>query len=144
MRALGVDLGSVRIGVALSDPSRTIASPHDTLAAGDVTADDWPQRIAAEIARLAATVEADTVVIGLPRGMSGRETAGASSARRVADALRAAGDVDVHLWDERLSSAEAERLMIAAGRRRAQRRNDRDRVAAAIILQSWLRANAAQ
>lgn len=142
MRALGVDLGTVRIGLAVTDPSRSIASPHDTLPAGDVAADDWPEQVAAMIADVAVEVGADTIVIGLPRALSGKETAGAASARRVADALRNATDATVHLWDERLSSVEAERVLIGAGRRRAQRRQARDRVAAAIILQSWLQANA--
>ena len=142
MRALGVDLGTVRIGLALTDPSRAIASPHDTLPAGDVAADDWPQQIAATLADVAADVDADAIVIGLPRAMSGKDTAGAASARKVADALRTATDAAVHLWDERLSSVEAERLLIGAGERRARRRTARDRVAAAIILQSWLEANA--
>ncbi|HSJ46245.1 MAG TPA: Holliday junction resolvase RuvX [Euzebyales bacterium] len=142
MRALGVDLGTVRIGLALTDPSRSIASPYDTLPAGDVAADDWPRRIAATIAGVAAEVGADAIVIGLPRAMSGKDTAGAAGARRVADALRTATDASVHLWDERLSSVEAERMLIGAGRRRQQRRTARDRVAAAIILQSWLQANA--
>lgn len=141
MRALGVDLGTVRIGLALTDPSKLIASPHDTLPAGDASADDWSHTIAAQLARVAADLGADTVVIGLPRALSGKETTGATSARRVAAALRDAGDVDVQLWDERLTSVEAERMLIAAGERRAQRKGSRDRVAAAIILQSWLQAN---
>ncbi|MBW3603431.1 MAG: Holliday junction resolvase RuvX [Actinobacteria bacterium] len=142
MRALGVDLGTVRIGLALTDPSKLIASPHGTLPAGDTEADDWAQTIAAEIARVAVEVGADTVVIGLPRALSGNETSGATNARRVAAALRLAGDVDVHMWDERLSSVEAERMLIGAGQRRTERRAARDRVAAAIILQSWLHADA--
>jgi putative Holliday junction resolvase len=141
MRALGVDLGTVRIGLALSDPAKTIASPYDTLPAGDVEAGDWPQRIAATIADVAGANEVDTIVVGLPRALSGRETAGAASARRVASALRALTAASVELWDERLSSVEAERTLIGAGQRRAARRTTRDRVAAAIILQGWLQAH---
>lgn len=143
MRALGVDLGTVRIGLALSDPSKLIASPHDTLPAGDVDADDWPERTAAVLADVARGADADTIVVGLPRAMSGGDTAGAASARRVAAALEQATDARVVVWDERLSSVEAERVLLGAGRRRAQRRTERDRVAAAIILQAWLQANAA-
>ncbi|HEX6256832.1 MAG TPA: Holliday junction resolvase RuvX [Euzebyales bacterium] len=142
MRVLGVDLGTVRIGLALTDPSRSIASPHGTLPAGDADADDWAEQVATALAEVADDVGADTVVIGLPRALSGRETAAATSARSVADALRSTTTATVHLWDERLSSVEAERVMIGAGRRRAQRRAERDRVAAAIILQSWLQSNA--
>jgi putative holliday junction resolvase len=138
MRALGVDLGTVRIGLALSDPGKVIASPHDTLPAGDVDAEDWPRQIAAAIARVARTHDADTIVVGLPRSLAGRETAGASAARRVVAALREVSGATVELWDERLSSVEAERMLIGAGQRRAARRTARDRVAAAIILQAWL------
>lgn len=144
MRALGVDLGSVRIGLALSDPSKLIASPHTTLRAGDAAAEDWADQVADALAGVAAAEGADTVVIGLPRAMSGGDTAGADGARRVAAALRERTTADVHLWDERLSSVEAERLLLDAGRRRAQRRTERDRVAAAIVLQSWLHANGAR
>ena len=143
MRALGVDLGMVRIGLALSDPSKLIASPYDTLPAGDTQADDWPQQTAAVLADVACRVDADTIVVGLPRALSGGDTAGAASARRVASALERVTDARVVVWDERLSSAEAERMLLGAGRRRAQRRQERDRVAAAIILQAWLQANAA-
>ena len=142
MRALGVDLGTVRIGLALSDPSKAIASPFETLPAGDVDATDWPQRIAAALAQIARTQDVDTIVIGLPRSMSGGQTAGATTARQVAAALSVITDVGVELWDERLSSVEAERMLVGAGQRRAERRMTRDRVAAAIILQSWLQARA--
>ena len=74
--------------------------------------------------------------------MSGGQTAGATTARQVAAALSVITDVGVELWDERLSSVEAERMLVGAGQRRAERRMTRDRVAAAIILQSWLQARA--
>ena len=138
MRALGVDLGTVRVGLALSDPGKTIASPHDTLPAGDVDAEDWPRQIAAALAQVAGAHDVDTIVVGLPRSLAGGETAGASTARRVVAALREISDVTVELWDERLSSVEAERMLIGAGQRRAARRTARDRVAAAILLQAWL------
>lgn len=141
MRALGVDLGTVRVGLALSDPGKMIASPYDTLPAGDVEADDWPQRIADAIAEVAHAQDADTIVVGLPRSLAGRETASASMARRVVGALRERTAAKVELWDERLSSVEAERMLIGAGQRRAARRTARDRVAAAIILQAWLQAH---
>lgn len=140
MRAMGVDLGTVRIGLALSDPSKMIASPYDTLPAGDAAAGDWPDEVAATLADVARNQDVDTVVIGLPRSLSGRDTASTTASRAVADALRATGTVAVELWDERFSSAEAERMLIGAGQRRADRRTIRDRVAAAIILQAWLQA----
>ena len=143
MRALGVDLGTVRIGLALSDPAKMIASPYDTLPAGDADADadDWAQQTADVIAAVVRDNDVDTVVIGLPRSLSGRDTAGARVARAVAAALRTVTPATVELWDERLSSVEAERMMIGARSRRADRRTARDRVAAAIILQAWLQAH---
>lgn len=131
MRALGVDVGEVRVGLAVSDPDGLVASPADTVPAGD--------DLIVRLAEIAAERQCETVVVGLPRALSGRDTASTRRARDVADALRRAG-LTVILWDERLSSAEAEKVLLQAGRRRAQRRDERDRVAAAIILQGWLDA----
>ncbi|HVM19229.1 MAG TPA: Holliday junction resolvase RuvX [Egibacteraceae bacterium] len=128
---MGVDVGAVRAGVAVSDAAATVASPHATIEGGD--------GLARRLANLARDLACDTVVVGLPKGMSGRDTASTRAARVVANELSEQG-FDVHLWDERLSSAEAERLLLEAGRRRRQRRDERDRVAAAIILQGWLDA----
>lgn len=131
MRTLGVDAGTVRIGLAVSDPDGLVATPLDTLRAdGDV---------AARIAERAATEGCEAVVVGLPRALHGGDTDSTRHARAIAEGVRAHG-VEVHLWDERLSSAEAERTLLGAGRSRAQRRDERDRVAAAIILQGWLDA----
>lgn len=124
-----MDVGEVRTGLAISDPDRMVATPLDTIPGGD-----------GQAARLAARAEeesCDTVVIGLPLSMSGTDTESTRRVRAVAAELRETG-VAVELWDERLSSAEAERTLIGAGRRRSQRRAERDRVAAAIILQGWL------
>lgn len=138
-RVLGVDVGSRRVGLALSDPARTVATALPTLEAGDAGAEDWAGRLADRLAAVAAEHACDTVVIGLPLALSGRDTASTRSAREVARALERVG-MAVALWDERLSSAEAERLLIGAGRRRAQRRGERDAVAATLILQGWLDA----
>lgn len=132
MRVLGVDAGEVRIGVALSDPQGVIASPLTTVPAG-------PDAVA-EIAALAREHGCARVVVGLPKGMSNRDTASTQMARRLAKDIQVQG-LDVALWDERLSSAQAERVLLGAGRRREQRRDERDRVAAAIILQAWLDAH---
>lgn len=130
-RALGVDVGEVRVGLAVSDPTGTLATPLATVDAGT----DLPDRLA----RIAAEQGCDTVVVGLPKALSGRDTASTRRARELADALAGRG-LRVELWDERLSSAEAERVLLAADRRRSQRRTERDRVAATIILQGWLQA----
>jgi putative holliday junction resolvase len=130
-RVLGVDVGTVRTGLAVSDPGRSVATPLATLQGrGD---------LAGRIAARARAEACDTIVVGLPRSLAGRDTAATREARAVANRLREHG-LDVELWDERLSSAEAERALVDAGRRRAQRRDERDRVAATIILQGWLDA----
>jgi putative holliday junction resolvase len=130
-RVLGIDVGTVRVGVAVSDPARMIATPLRTLPAGD----DLVPRLAS----LARQESCETVVVGLPRSLSGRDTESTRRARAVADGLRRSG-LEVEVWDERLSSAEAERTLLQAGRRREHRREERDRVAAALILQGWLDA----
>ncbi len=128
-RVLGVDVGHVRVGLAVSDPDRLVATPLDTIEGGA----DLPDRLA----RRAREEACETVVIGLPLSLKGGDTDSTRVARAVAAALAERG-LDVQLWDERLSSAEAERRLLGAGRRRKQRRDERDRVAAAIILQGWL------
>ena len=129
--ALGVDVGTVRVGLAISDPDGIVATPMATITASE----DLVTRLA-DVARERLC---QTVVVGLPRALSGRDTASTARARAVADGLHALG-LDVELWDERLSSAEAERVLLGAGVRRAGRKTQRDRVAAAIILQGWLDA----
>ena len=132
---MGVDVGTVRVGIAVSDVSGTVATPHATVDAGE--------DLIVRLADLARDLACETVVIGLPKGMSGRDTASTRDARAVAAKLAEQG-FDVQLWDERLSSAEAERVLLEAGRRRSQRRVERDRIAAAIILQGWLDGSGAR
>jgi putative Holliday junction resolvase len=134
-RALALDLGAVRIGVATTDPGRVIASPHSVIHRGaDHTADH------ATIARAVEETEASVVVVGLPRSMSGRDGAAATSVRAEAKELRSVLDVPVVLWDERLSTVSATNALIAGGMRRAKRKQTVDKVAAAVILQSWVDA----
>lgn len=149
-RTLGVDIGTVRVGLAVSDPGGLVATPLGTLDVAEGhgsrtrpqppgDADAWARRLAVRLAKIAADHACDAVVIGLPKALSGGDTPGTVLTRKVVDALRAEG-LTVNLWDERLSSAEAERVLLDAGRSRAQRRESRDRVAATIILQGWLDA----
>jgi putative Holliday junction resolvase len=134
-RALGLDFGSVRIGVATSDPGRVIASPYDVITRGKDHAADH-----AAIAAAVAESDASVVVVGLPRAMSGKESAAARAVRAEAEELRAAVSVPVVFWDERLSTVTAQRALIEGGVRRKQRKQSVDSVAAAVILQSWLDA----
>lgn len=134
-RALGVDLGERRIGLALSDPSRTVASPHEVLhRGGDRDADN------AMILLAARDAEATTIVVGLPLSLSGKTGPAAKQAQKDVDALRAlAGDeFEIVLHDERLTTVTAERALMEARMNREARKRVVDKVAAAVMLQSWL------
>jgi putative Holliday junction resolvase len=135
---LAVDLGERRIGLALSDPSGTLASPLRTL---DATGD--PERDRLAIVSAARDAEAQVIVVGLPRSLSGREGPAARRARAEASALsEVAGGITVELHDERFTTRDAERALAAAGTRGRERRARVDAAAAAIILQSYLDAKA--
>jgi putative Holliday junction resolvase len=133
-RVLGLDLGDVRIGVAVSDPERRLAVPLGTVLAGA------PQDLKA-IAALVREQEASLVVIGHPLSMSGKVGPRARQVEELAGALRSFLDVPVVLQDERLSTVEAERNLREAGVRGRDRRRSVDRAAATVILQAWLDAN---
>jgi len=137
-RLLGVDLGDARIGLALSDPLGIIAQPLDTVRAVGARVD------ANAICRIVEEHEVTTVVIGLPLLMSGGEGSRAVAARTFAERLRRRlHGVSVELWDERLTSVSAQRTMISGGARRARRKQKVDTMAAMLILQSFLDAQAA-
>jgi len=134
-RVLGVDLGSRRIGLALSDPTRTVASPHEVIVrSGDPVADRGA------IVAAARAADATVIVVGLPLSLSGRAGPAAKAARAEADALQALAepDIDVVVHDERLTTVTAERALAEGGVRRDARRRVVDKVAAAVMLQSWL------
>lgn len=135
MRALGLDLGSRRIGVSVSDSAGTVATPVATLERSGRPADDRRG-----IAELVAEWEAEIVVVGLPLSLDG--TAG-PSARSVLDEvarLTEALAVPVVTHDERLTTVSAERSLAAQNLTGPARRRVVDRVAAAVILQAWLDA----
>ncbi|MDH5675751.1 MAG: Holliday junction resolvase RuvX [Myxococcales bacterium] len=134
MRALGVDPGARRVGLALSDEDRILASPHSTLEVGGL--EDAVQRVVAA----AAELEAGTLVVGLPLRLDGSEGQSAFRVRRFAAAVAERSGLEVVLWDERLSSAAAERALREGGVSGRRRRGLTDRVAAALLLQSYLDA----
>jgi putative Holliday junction resolvase len=131
---LGLDPGSKRIGVAVSDPLRLIASPLDTV----------PRtKFAADAARIFALYDARACaafVVGLPRNMDGSEGPSAQSARAFARNLLAVRDAPLLLWDERLSTAAATRMLIEADAPRKRRGEVVDKLAAAWALQGALDA----
>jgi putative Holliday junction resolvase len=133
VRALAVDLGSKRIGVAVSDRTGVLASPVATLAR---TADHRAEHEA--IARLVADEEVDVVLVGHPLNMDGSRGPAATAAESEAAELAARLGVPVRLVDERLTTVAADRALLARGRRAPQRRQVVDQVAAAVLLQGWL------
>ena len=135
VRAVALDLGSRRIGVALSDSGGTVATPYETVQRSGDRARDHRR-----VAVLAEEAGAEVVVVGLPLSLDG--TVG-PAARAILDEvveLRAALPVEVVTWDERLSTVEAERSLRAMKVRKGDRRRVVDRLAATVILQSWLDA----
>lgn len=130
---MGLDIGRRRIGVAVSDPSGIIAQPLTTLDAtkqGEMPFGALRDLIAERGAR--------GIVVGLPRRLDGSHGPEAEAAEAVAERLRVEVGLRVELWDERLTSVQAERLLIDAGVRRKQRKGATDRIAAALILQGFL------
>lgn len=137
MRVLGLDLGSKRIGVAVSDRTGTIASPLQVVQRSGSARRDHEL-----IARLVRDEEAEAVVVGLPLHMNGTEGAAAQAARKEAAALATVVGVPVHTWDERRSTVTADQAMMQAGLRADERRRHVDKIAAAVLLQGWLDARA--
>ncbi len=134
MRVLALDLGMRRIGLALSDEEGRVAGPLGTLETQGIARD------VAAVAELAQAHGVELVVVGLPLLPSGEEGRGARRARRFAEELARSWSGRVETWDERLTSAEAERVLLEADLSRRKRRQVRDRVAATLILQSFLDA----
>ncbi len=132
-RAVGLDLGDARIGVAISDTEKRLAVPFGTVRAGA------PGDLKA-IANLVKENGVGLVVVGHPLLLSGKAGPRARHAEEFAEGLRAVVGVPVALHDERLSTVEAERALREAGARGADRRRAVDRSAATVILQSYLDA----
>jgi putative Holliday junction resolvase len=130
-RVLGVDLGSKRIGLAISDDGRVLASAYQVLQRGRSRVADH-----AELARTVAESGATLVVVGLPLSLSGRSGPAARAVEAEVAELRQVLDVPVELCDERLTTVVASRSL--EGRRPALRRAVIDQMAAAGILQTWL------
>ena len=133
MRVVGLDLGGRRIGVAVSDASGTVATPHSVLERCGDTATDH-----ATIAAVVDELGAERVVVGLPLSLDGTVGPAASAVRDEIAALAVALPVPVEAHDERLTTVTAQRALTAQKVRARDRRRVVDKVAAAVILQSWL------
>ncbi len=132
-RVLGVDLGSRRVGLAISDSDRRVASALTVLIRGATHAEDH-----ARLASVLAETAANLVVVGLPLSLSGRAGPAAQRVVEEVGELHRALAVPVQLCDERYSTVVAHRSLRAGGRKAPARREVVDKVAAATILQTWL------
>lgn len=131
---LGVDVGTVRVGVAVSDPAGILATPLATLARDESGGSDLD-----ELARLAAERGAVEIVVGLPTSLSGRRGPAAKAALAYAESLaERVRPLAVRMSDERLTTIAAERRLGEAGIRGRKGRSVVDRTAAVLILQGWL------
>ena len=136
LRALGIDHGDARIGLAVSDELGMLAHPLETIHLREIT--DPVAHIAAIVAR----DRIGMIVLGLPRNMDGSYGPAAEKVRAFAEKLRAACPCNLKLWDERLTTVAAQRSLHEAGRNAKNSREVIDQVAAQMILQGWLDSQA--
>ncbi|MBI5502891.1 MAG: Holliday junction resolvase RuvX [Deltaproteobacteria bacterium] len=134
MMVMALDPGTRRIGVAVSDPRASFARPLEPI---EVRGDGGHLRA---IAAAAAERSVERIVVGLPLRLDGTEGPAAKAARELAAAVRRATGRPVELFDERLTTVQAERGLIGRGMRREKRRERIDSAAAALLLEAWLEA----
>ena len=134
MRVLALDIGEVRVGIAVSDPAARVASPVSVLPAAEVLAH------ASSFRRVLEDWEPDLLVCGLPRTLAGEEGPQAERIRAQAERIAASCGLPLEFADERLSSAEAKRILKEQGLSERAMRGKVDSVAAGLFLQSWLDA----
>ena len=134
MRVLALDYGTKRIGVALSDELKTIAMPLEFILTepGDA--------FLARLREIIAGKEVDLILVGMPRNMDGSYGPAALKVQEFVAVLKEAVAVPIKLWDERLTSAQANRVLLQGNVRRADRKQAVDAMAAAILLQGYLDA----
>ena len=131
-RVLAIDPGKARVGVAISDEDRVLASPRRVLEGSD------RKRLVMELVRMCREEEVTHVLIGLPRHMTGEVGAAAGKIYELAQAIADATGLEVELCDERLTTVEATRRAREAGSARGSKRTPIDDAAAAVLLQAWL------
>ena len=142
MRALGVDLGSRRVGVAVGEDRSGLAFPREALLRASRSAGGRAEDHR-RLAALAAAEEVDVVVVGLPRSLDGSLGPAARGALLEVDELRDALAVPVEVHDERLTTVAADQALAGAGVRTRERRSSIDSAAAAVLLESWFATRAA-
>lgn len=128
-RYLGIDYGTKRVGIAISDGLGLTARPLEVVARGEVVE---------RVADIVASYDVTRLIIGLPTALGGHEGASAEGARDLGRELAAATGVDIEFVDEKFTSRMAEEALLDSGMKRRRRRETVDKVAAAIILQAYL------
>lgn len=136
MRILALDHGTRRIGVALSDEMKIIASPLEFIPTEPF------DKVIARLAEIIREKEVELILIGMPRNMDGTHGPAAQKVKEFIAALGPHITTPVRTWDERLTSAQANRVLLEGNVRRDQRKQNVDKMAAAILLQSYLDSQA--
>jgi putative Holliday junction resolvase len=136
MRYLAIDYGSRRMGIAISDELKTIAQPLQFIPSEPADA------FVTRLQEIVAEKQIELILVGMPRQMDGTYGAAAEKVGEFVAALKEKVAVPIKTWDERLTSAQANRVLLQANVRRHQRKQKVDAMAAAILLQSYLDANA--
>ncbi|MDR2616940.1 MAG: Holliday junction resolvase RuvX [Endomicrobium sp.] len=132
-RIMGIDYGLKRIGIAMTDILQVVSSPFDIIESVSLKKD------AAEIVNIAKNNDVSCIVIGLPINMNGTEGEIAMSVRKVVEEIKLISDIGVATVDERLTTSQAERMLICeANMSRQKRKGLKDKIAASLILQTYL------
>jgi putative Holliday junction resolvase len=136
MRVLGIDHGTKRMGIALSDPSGMIAQPLEFIPAEPFA------NFLARLKEILREKEVELMIVGMPRNMDGSYGPAAAKVQEFIAVLKENIIIPIRTWDERLTSAQANRFLIEANVRRQDRKEKVDKAAAAILLQSFLDSGA--
>ena len=134
-KALGIDLGDARVGVAVSDDLGMLAHPLETISTQSTN-------VVKRVLALAGERTVETIIVGMPRNMNGSHGPAADKAKAFIEELRRETTLPIVSWDERLSTVSAQRALQEAGRNTRKQKSVIDQVAAQIILQSWLDSQA--
>jgi putative Holliday junction resolvase len=132
MRILAIDHGSKRMGIAISDELKMIAQPLEFIPAEPF------EQFLVRLKAILVEKPAEMILVGLPRNMDGSYGPAATAVQEFVAILKQSVEVPIRTWDERLTSAQANRVLIAADVRRSKRKEKVDKTAAALILQSYL------
>lgn len=135
MRILAIDHGSTRMGIAISDEMQMIAQPLEFIPA------DPFDKFLVRLKEILAEKEVELVLVGMPRNMNGSYGPAAEKVREFVAVLKQSIVIPIQTWDERLTSAQANRFLIGANIKRDERKQKVDKTAAAILLQSYLDRN---